>query len=430
MANTYISRTFGTPTNSAIWTLSFWIKRSSLSGTQKFFSAGTGSTDRTEMYFATGGNISIYKNLSGSTAGLNSTRIFRDTNSWYHFVIQNNNGTATVYCNGETVSLSSTSLGTNKINLASTIHIFGDSVASGENFDGLMSHIHFIDGTAYNASAFGETDTTTGEWKGKTSPSVTYGNNGLFIFKDGNGITDQSGRGNNFTLSSGTLTDLKDNPDNTFATMNPLYRTTNVTFSNGNNTITSSSSSWNAPASTLAVSTGKWYVEGKATGYNHNAVGVTSNPNGGSAAYPFEIVGGYGYKFYSGGKTSMGADDVAYGNTLANGDIFQIALDLDNSKIYFGKNGTWQNSGVPTSGSTGTGSAFTLPSGETYHFVNALNSQSGGASSQWNFGNGYFGTTAITTNSGNGYSGAEGSSKFNYTVPTGYSALSTKGLNE
>ena len=46
------------------------------------------------------------------------------------------------------------------------------------------------------------------------------------------------------------------------------------------------------------------------------------------------------------------------------------------------------------------------------------------------FGNGYFGTTAITTNSGNGYSGAEGSSKFNYTVPTGYSALSTKGLNE
>jgi len=47
-----------------------------------------------------------------------------------------------------------------------------------------------------------------------------------------------------------------------------------------------------------------------------------------------------------------------------------------------------------------------------------------------NFGNGYFGTTAITTNSGNGYSGAEGSSKFNYTVPTGYSALSTKGFNE
>jgi hypothetical protein len=47
-----------------------------------------------------------------------------------------------------------------------------------------------------------------------------------------------------------------------------------------------------------------------------------------------------------------------------------------------------------------------------------------------NFGNGFFGTTAITTNSGNGYAGAEGASKFNYTVPAGYSALNTKGLNE
>ena len=30
----------------------------------------------------------------------------------------------------------------------------------------------------------------------------------------------------------------------------------------------------------------------------------------------------------------------------------------------------------------------------------------------------------------NGYAGAEGSSKFNYQPPTGYSALSTKGLNQ
>ena len=82
-----------------------------------------------------------------------------------------------------------------------------------------MSHVHFIDGTAYDASAFGETDATTGEWVGKTSPSVTYGTNGFFILKDGNGITDQSGEGNDFTLGGGTLTDLKDNPDNVFATL-------------------------------------------------------------------------------------------------------------------------------------------------------------------------------------------------------------------
>ena len=42
-----------------------------------------------------------------------------------------------------------------------------------------------------------------------------------------------------------------------------------------------------------------------------------------------------------------------------------------------------------------------------------------------NFGNGYFGTTAITSEGTN----ASGNGKFEYDVPTGYTALCTKGLN-
>ena len=34
-----------------------------------------------------------------------------------------------------------------------------------------------------SASDFGETDTTTGEWKIKTDPSVSYGTNGFLDFK-------------------------------------------------------------------------------------------------------------------------------------------------------------------------------------------------------------------------------------------------------
>ena len=44
----------------------------------------------------------------------------------------------------------------------------------------------------------------------------------------------------------------------------------------------------------------------------------------------------------------------------------------------------------------------------------------------FNFGNGYFGTTAISSEGTN----ASGIGKFEYDVPTGYTALSTKGLNE
>ena len=32
-----------------------------------------------------------------------------------------------------------------------------------------------------------------------------------------------------------------------------------------------------------------------------------------------------------------------------------LVVDMDNNYIYFAKNGVWQNSGVPTSGATGTG---------------------------------------------------------------------------
>ena len=44
----------------------------------------------------------------------------------------------------------------------------------------------------------------------------------------------------------------------------------------------------------------------------------------------------------------------------------------------------------------------------------------------YNFGNGYFGTTAVSSAGTN----ASGNGIFEYDVPTGYTALSTNGLNE
>ena len=44
----------------------------------------------------------------------------------------------------------------------------------------------------------------------------------------------------------------------------------------------------------------------------------------------------------------------------------------------------------------------------------------------FNFGNGFFGTTAISSEGTN----ASNIGKFEYDVPAGYTAISTKGLNE
>ena len=48
------------------------------------------------------------------------------------------------------------------------------------------------------------------------------------------------------------------------------------------------------------------------------------------------------------------------GTTWDNGDIVGVALDLDNLAVYFSLNGTWQNSGDPTSGSSKTGGIILL----------------------------------------------------------------------
>ena len=86
-----------------------------------------------------------------------------------------------------------------------------------------MAHYHFVDGTAYDASTFGETDSTTGIWKPKTSPSVTYGTNGFFLdFADSSAMgDDESGNTNDYTVS-GTMTQTIDTPSNVFATWNSL----------------------------------------------------------------------------------------------------------------------------------------------------------------------------------------------------------------
>ena len=435
MANTYLTRT---PTGSATQTGTFssWIKRSKLGGDKNTMISGyVDGSNYTRIHFRSDDSMQIYAQEGGSAIFNKITnRLFRDTSAWYHIVVafDLSNSTAEdrikIYING--VRETSFSTNSNPSNTSKNIEFVNSNgsanignYASSDFFNGSMSHIHYIDATAYDASAFGETDATTGEWVGKTSPSVTYGTNGFFILKDGNGITDQSGEGNDFTLGGGTLTDLKDNPDNTFATFNPLDVNlgTVTTFSNGNTTVmhnAGSSGSTTATRSTLAYSAGKFYWETKCIasgGDVRTGIISMSSTDYNTQTNPFTLNECYNYKS-NGDKGSWGDANSAYGATYTAGDIIGIAHDVSAGTLIFYKNGVSQ------------GTAFTGLS--TSLFWGAFSSEYNQGKYSYNFGNGYFGTTAVTTNSGNGYSGAEGSSKFNYTVPTGYSALSTKGLNE
>ena len=95
-------------------------------------------------------------------------------------------------------------------------------------------------------------------------------------------------------------------------------------------------------------------------------------------------------------------------------------------KLYFSKNGTWQNSGDPTSGSTGTGaiSLNTPIVGDGFLYPAVGEIYTGSSTFQLNFG----GCPPYAISSGN--ADANGYGNFEYAVPSGYYALCTKNLAE
>ena len=109
-------------------------------------------------------------------------------------------------------------------------------------------------------------------------------------------------------------------------------------------------------------------------------------------------------------------------SSYTDGDIVMVAMDLDNNKAYWGKNGTWVNSGDPTSGATGTGAQTITDSSGSDFFAFAVTHREGGHG-QANFGNPPYANSSSAADA-NGY-GA-----FEYAPPSGYYALCTKNLAE
>ena len=450
MANTYLSRTQGTG-NRQIFTYSAWIKRSDL-GEGFLFQGYTSTSSFVHIKFDGNNKLQVFGKTGGSDQmDLVTSRVFRDTGAFYHVIVAIDTTQSTdtnrvkVYINGvQETSFSTTSypsVNANlEINVSGYTNYIGSQYGSQAYYGGLMSYVAFVDGTAELPIIFGETDATTGEWKIKTSitPTSGWGNNGFLILKDGNTITDQSSNSNNFSLGGGTLTNTEDCPSNVFATLNGL----NVgggasTLSNGNTTYSLSNYSYNT-RSTLGMPSGKFYWEQKQSGTNTRIGLITSGftidlDTDNANAYYGGSGGGGVYLLMSNSATSWqytnnntSRNTGMYTTAIASSasDILMGAVDVDAGKLWIGVNGVWFNSGNPATGSNAT-LTFTNSSGDELQ-IYAGHGTSSARVSSFNFGNGYFGTTQISSEGTN----ASGIGKFEYDVPTGFTALSTKGLNE
>jgi len=446
MASTYLTRTNGSaPTNTTKATVSCWHKKGGLGDHQGIFGVrNTGNNNiNVQCGYFNGTYYMWYKDGSTDYYLQDCVNIPRDMSAWYHIVFRfdTTQGAAAdrlrIYVNGQDLGNSNFStksnptsnddiiIGTNGLEWSIGRYTF--TGGSHQYLEGAISHFHYCDGYSYGPDSFGSTDATTGEWKINTAPSVTYGNNGFFVLKDSNSGTDQSGNSNNLTVGGGTLTKTEDCPSNNFAVINALYNQTS-TIEYGNLKNTNSSNKFGG-VSTIGVSSGKWYAEFKygAASSEYGGVGIFGDPQAASAANQGVGKQTNSYSYRSEGSKGIENTFSSFGDTYASGDIIGVALDLDNDKLYFSKNGTWQNSGDPTSGSTGTGAIPISLTSDTGFWFMAANCNSSSNTSVWehNYGNGYFGTTAVSSAGTN----ASNLGIFEYDVPAGYTALCTKGLN-
>ena len=242
---------------------------------------------------------------------------------------------------------------------------------------------------------------------------------------------DSSGNSNNLT-TSGTIIQNKDTPSNVFSTIDLLStHASNYTFANGNNKVTNSNGSTRITRGTLGASSGKYYFETKIATVGGSGGFGTGLYVGVTNADYFEQLG-TSQAFIGTGSNQVAqrgdGSHLAKNNTQINGyescsagSILQVALDLDNGYVYFGVNGTWGNSGDPTSGAAGTG-GVSITTGKTYMFAA---SGYNGWSVETNFGNGFFGATAVSS----AQNPSDGIGIFEYSVPSGYKALCTKSIN-
>jgi hypothetical protein len=385
-ASAYFNRPAPSTNTYQTWTFSTWVKRGVVSGgvNSAIFSAASAANSYFEFFF---NNDVLY--LTEVTAGGNvwqlvTTQVFRDPSAWYHVVVAYDTTQATssnrvkLYVNGvQITAFSSASYPALNYNgyvgwtgATSTIGRFAGS--SSEFFDGYLTEINFVTGQQLTPSSFGQTNPVTGVWQ-PIKYTGTYGTNGFYLnFSDNSAATattigkDYSGNGNNWTpnnisvTAGATYDSMLDVPTpyadggngrGNYAVVNPLS-TIAFPLTNGNLSIGASTTSNRCSKSSIAVSSGKWYWEFKASSMSASGqiAGICSVDalfSGGVVSSGYEV----GYYSNNGNKYVNGTAS-AYGASWTTANTIGVALDVDGGTVTFYKDNLSQGSISITAGQT------------------------------------------------------------------------------
>ncbi len=399
----------GPGTVSGDFTWECWVK---FTGTPdgRFFSAeeSVNGTEYSLMRFYNG-NLNVYAgDGNGYEANTYTGSVSADT--WHHIAMVRSGSTLSHYLDGSRWGTNSFS---NSFLITTLVLAHG---YSSEYFTGSVSNARFVNGQALYTGASYTVPTAT---LTTTSQSATATNVTTLVAHKAS-LTANDGTKIEILNSSSDIDSLIDTPTNyeadsggnnggNYATISAVDNA-GVTLSNGNLEMTTTG--WQSFKATIGVTSGKWYWETQnkqaasailgvatqqASVFPSNSIFGSSGHGGGDSNPAWTWAGQYSY--FNGTSTYTGQ------NNHATADIIMYALDLDNGKLWFGKNGTWYNSSWGTTGNPATGANPTVSGLDTsYTYFPAGTTHSGGAI--YNFG----------------------ARPFIHDIPTGFKSLCTQNL--
>ena len=452
----YMHRTPGSAGNRRTFTLSAWIKRGAYFNDEHPILA---AADTTAIRFSSEGGsnsaINVFYYSGGWVFRVHTNAQYRDPSAWMHLVVafDTTQGTASnrikIYVNGNQV----TSMGNSDYPSENyetqfnnnVLHSIARNANSNDYYEGYLSEVVMIDGQALDPTSFGEFDSNSGIWKPIDVSGLTFGTNGFYLdFKDSSNLGNDASGGTDFTEVNLSATDQStDTCTNNFCTLNPLQaQIDGATLSEGNTKLVSTAGSpyTGTTGSTMAFNKGKWYHEVKyisapSTTYPSVGFGEVSQVVTGSNKYLENAQGGdFNAISVSAARSTnnvylTGSGNITYSGSdfpFSTNDILMVAIDYDNDKIWWGKNGTWLASGDPANGTNPSQSSFISAITPNDDYITPYFGDGNYVTSmtmEVNFGN-----PSFSISSGN--SDGDGYGNFEYAVPSGYYALNTKNLAE
>ena len=373
---------------------------------------------------ASSAGFSIDVDVNGSIYNYSNGFIVQSANGtisagqYYHVAYTRASGTHRLFVDGVQVATSTTARDYTNDDI-----FIGRAPYGGEWFDGEISNVRIVKGTAVYTSNFtpaitnltAVTNTKLLTCQSSTivdnsGLSQTIVNEGTVAASLGNpfrGISvtsDQSGNinnwvSNNINLDSSTATTydimtdvptLTDEDTANYAVMNPLNVSSDLSITQANLLVSKSTNATRALFSTIGASSGKFYWE-----VTWNSVGANDAATTGIAIPTYSNTGGIGGSgsigYLQDGRVQANGTVSTYGDRVVANDIIGVALDLDAGTLVFYNNNVSQ--GTAATGITGEYMA---------------------ACSMYNSGDGFY----INF----------GQRPFTYTPPTGYKKLNTFNL--